>query len=158
MYLETTIPSAYFDERTEPKIAARRSWTREWWDHHRQGYELVTSIAVREELLNGPSHENRDLLALLAGLPDLAIGPEIEEIVEVYIERFVMPRDPTGDALHLAVASFHQCDILLTWNCKHLANHRKLDHIRRVNTLLGLHTPAILTPLELMDEGGPDAT
>jgi hypothetical protein len=32
----------------------------------------------------------------------------IIEIVETYIQRMVMPRDPTGDALHLALASYHK--------------------------------------------------
>lgn len=36
------------------------------------------------------------------------------------------------------------------WNCEHLANANKFGHIRRVNTLLGLHVPSLVTPLELM--------
>jgi hypothetical protein len=66
-----------------------------------------------------------------------------------------MPADPTGDALHLALASHHKCDFLLTWNCLHLANANKFGHIRRINTMLGLFTPTIVTPLELL--GGSDA-
>ena len=63
-----------------------------------------------------------------------------------------MPRDPAGDALHLALASYHKCDFLLTWNCQHLANANKFGHIRRVNTLLGLFVPDLVTPLELLGE------
>ena len=72
--------------------------------------------------------------------------------METYIKRFVMPNDPGGDAVHLALASYHACDVLLTWNCQHLANFKKLDHIRRVNVLLDLPVPALLTPLELLGE------
>jgi hypothetical protein len=79
---------------------------------------------------------------------------EIEEIVEAYIRHKVMPNDPVGDAMHLALASFHKCDFLLTWNCRHLANANKFGHIRRVNTLLGLYVPVLVTPLELL--GGMD--
>ena len=63
-----------------------------------------------------------------------------------------MPRDPVGDALHLALASYHKCDFLLTWNCKNLANANKFGHIRRINGLLGLYTPNIVTPLELLED------
>ncbi len=63
-----------------------------------------------------------------------------------------MPDDPVGDALHLAMASYYKCDFLLTWNCRHLANANKFDHIRRINTLLGLFVPALVTPLELLGE------
>jgi hypothetical protein len=63
-----------------------------------------------------------------------------------------MPREGLGDAAHLALASFHHCDILVTWNCRHLANANKTGHIRRVNALLGLETPLLVTPLELMEK------
>lgn len=84
------------------------------------------------------------------GLPAIPIEDEIQETVEVYIQHRVMPNNPLGDALHLAVASFHKCDYLLTWNCEHLANANKFGHIRRINTLLGLHVPMLVTLLELM--------
>ena len=80
----------------------------------------------------------------------MPVGEEMAEIVDVYIQHKVMPRDPLGDALHLAMASFHKCDYLLTWNCRHLANANKFSHIRRVNALLGLPVPLLVTPLELM--------
>jgi hypothetical protein len=64
----------------------------------------------------------------------------------------VMPANPAGDALHLALASFHKCDFLVTWNCQHLANANKFGHIRRVNTMLGLFVPALVTPLELLGD------
>jgi hypothetical protein len=61
-----------------------------------------------------------------------------------------MPADTKGDALHLALASYHNCDFLLTWNCQHLANANKFAHIRRINTLFGLFVPALITPFELL--------
>jgi predicted nucleic acid-binding protein len=82
----------------------------------------------------------------------LEIPPAIAEIVAVYHEHRLMPKGESGDALHLALASFHKCDYLLTWNCKHLANANKFGHIRRVNGLLRLSTPELVTPLELTTE------
>src|SRR5437764_14051987 len=82
--------------------------------------------------------------------------PAIVEIVQMYIRHKVVPADPAGDALHLALASYHKCDFLVTWNCRHLANANKFGHIRRVNALLGLFVPALVTPLELL--GGSDET
>jgi hypothetical protein len=38
----------------------------------------------------------------------------------------------------------------LTWNCRELANENKMEHIRRVNAMMGLFTPAIVTPLNLL--------
>ena len=68
------------------------------------------------------------------------------------ISHQLMPADPTGDALHLAIALTHKIDFLLTWNCRHLANANKFAHIRRVNGILGLFVPSLITPLELIGE------
>jgi hypothetical protein len=111
---------------------------------------MASSEAVLDELEGGTFPNQDQALELLAEVPLVPVEPAVIEIVEAYIQRLVMPRDPTGDALHLALASFHKCDFLLTWNVRHLANANKFVHIRRVNTLLGLFTPTLITPLELL--------
>jgi predicted nucleic acid-binding protein len=150
-YVETTIPSFYFGTRPEPDMVARRDWTRAWWTQAITRLELTTSVAVIDELERGAFPARHDCLDLLAGLPLLAVEPAIAEIVQAYIAHRAMPADPAGDALHLALASFHRCDFLVTWNCTHLANANKFRHIRRVNALLDLVTPALVTPLELLE-------
>ena len=150
IYIETTIPSFYYEVRQEPEMVARRNWTREWWDHGAHQYELVTSVPVMEELQEGDYPHKEEVLVLLEDVPILPVEDEVIEIVETYITYKVMPTDPRGDAIHLALATWHKCDFLLTWNCNHLANANKFAHIRSVNTLLGLFTPNIVTPLELI--------
>ena len=81
----------------------------------------------------------------------LEINDDIRDIVEVYLKHYLMPKNELGDALHLAIASFHKMDYILTWNCNHLANANKRKHIRTINEILRIHTPEILTPLELME-------
>ena len=150
VYVETTIPSFYHETRTAPEIVARREWTRQWWSTAAARYELVTSPAVLDELGSGPSDRSGAWLALVADLPVLTVSPAIVEIVQAYIRHKLMPANPTGDALHLALASYHKCDFLVTWNCEHLANANKFGHIRRINTMLGLFVPALVTPMELL--------
>lgn len=133
-------------------MIARREWTRSWWNRVATAVELVTSVAVIDELGRGEFPARTDCLALIANLPVVTIDASILEIVEAYIRHRVMPTDPAGDALHLALASYHRCDFLVTWNCRHLANANKFGHIRRVNGLLGLLTPALVTPLELLGD------
>jgi predicted nucleic acid-binding protein len=129
-----------------------REWTRAWWEH-RARYDVATSTAVLAELETGGLPHREEAYAMAMALPAVPVDEAIEEIVRVYVARQVMPRDPLGDALHLALACFHKFDYLLTWNCQHLANANKFAHIRRVNALLGLNNPELVTPLELMAEG-----
>jgi predicted nucleic acid-binding protein len=151
VYVETSIPSFYHETRTEAEFVAMRNWTRLWWDESRKELECYTSEAVFYELESGEYPEKEAKLQLIRDLPLLEITDDIREIVEVYISHYLMPKDELGDALHLAVASFYKMDYLLTWNCNHLANANKRKHIRRINELLRIPTPEILTPLELME-------
>ena len=150
VYVETTIPSFYHEARPEPDMVARRQWTRDWWEQTGGGYSLVTSVAVLDELDGGDFPNKEQALELMNELPLVPVEPAIVEIVQSYIRHQLMPRDPVGDALHLALASYHKCDFLLTWNCRHLANANKFGHIRRMNTMLGLYVPLLVTPLELL--------
>jgi predicted nucleic acid-binding protein len=151
-YLETSVFSFYYDSRTEPEIVARRNWTRRFWDHCTGRHSMMTGAAVLTELSRGAKPHKKEALDLALSLPALDLNEEIKEIVAVYVHHLVMPRDPLGDALHLALASYYKCDYLVTWNCRHLANANKASHIKRINARLDLHTPALVTPLEMLGE------
>ncbi len=151
VYIETTVPSFYYTARTDPESVARMHWTRQWWNNYAATFTLVTSAVVIDELRRGSSDKTRERLALLDGMIILPITDEIVEIAQIYIDKLVMPKAP-GDALHLAIASYHKVDALLTWNCQHLANANKLNHIRRVNFEMGLSTPILTTPLNYLGD------
>lgn len=150
VYVETTIPSFFHTTRSGVEALARRAWTRRWWVVARERYSLVTSEAVLLELQSGQYPSQEPALALAQDLPLLEITPAVAEIVVAYVQHRLMPADPSLDALHLALASYHKCEFLVTWNCQHLANANKYGHIRRLNSLLGLYVPVLATPLELL--------
>jgi len=120
--------------------------------------ELVIGLPVISELEETPQPKRDKTLALISDLRVLPYVSEIAEIVEVYFAHKLMPIEAQGDADHLALASFHNCDMLVTWNCKHLANANKFGHIHRVNALLGLRTPSLVTPLQLLERDNESET
>ncbi len=150
VYIETSIPSFYYETRPDPEMIAMRNWTRDWWDHHAHKYELVTSEAVFEELNEGDYPIKNDALALIEDLSVLEVDRPVIEIVNAYVINKAMPKNPKGDALHLALATYHKCDFLLTWNCNHLANPNKFIHLSAVNALLGYLTPQLTTPFAML--------
>jgi predicted nucleic acid-binding protein len=133
---------------------SRRVWTREWWSTAAIKYELVTGAPVVSELLAGISSRVSSRVELVGNLPFLIPDGSDAEIVRVYLRHKLMPANPPEDALHLALASHHRCDFIVTWNCKHLANPNKAKHVERINTGLGLHVPAIVTPRDLLRRHG----
>lgn len=149
-YIETTIPSFYHEFRSEPSMVARRDWTRRWFDFAVASDRIVSSVAVLDELRRGDFPGRDDCLAMLDTIEMLELDDPVFEIVEAYLANKLMPSDPFGDALHLALASYHRCDFLVTWNCLHLANANKFGQIRRINGILGLYTPELVTPMQLL--------
>jgi len=157
VYIETTIPSFFHTARTDTRSLARQRWTRECWDEIAPSFELHSSDAVIAELQRGTLEDLKtQRIDLISDLNLLEVSDEVMDIATIYIDRLVMPRGGAGDALHLALASFYSLDVLLTWNCKHLANPNKFGHIDRVNDELGLTTPVLTTPLNYLSEDDSD--
>lgn len=152
IYIDTTIPSTYYTLRTDAESLARQKETQHWWAKYADIFFVTSSTAVVVELSRGTREATQNRLDLLRGIHLFAVTSEIERIAQVYIDKLVMPQDPFGDALHLAIASFHKVDVLLTWNCMHLANPNKFDFITGINQRLGLSTPAFKTPLDYLGD------
>lgn len=105
VYVETSIPSFYYEVRSEPEMVSRKQWTQQWWAEANDNYSLVTSVAVLNELNQGNFPGKEQAIKLIADLPQLPLERAILEIGETYIAHKLMPADPGGDALHLAIAS-----------------------------------------------------
>lgn len=157
IYIETFIPSCYYEICTEPDMMARQQWTCEWWDNYRDHYTLVTSATVLEELNNGDYPNQEKVIALLNQIPLLPMAdPLISKIVNTYLNHQLMPKNPKGDALRLVLASYHRCNFLLTWNCRNLANANKFRHLERIHQTLDLPMPLLVTPVQLRGEHQDD--
>ena len=152
IYVETSIPSFYFETRERARFQVMREMTREWWELANGRDTLVTSEAVFAELSRAPEPKRSEATGLLRDLPVLSGGLDVDTIVNAYLAHKLMPTDALGDARHLALATFHRCAILATWNCKHIANANKLAHIRSVNASMGMETPLLVTPFELLEK------
>jgi predicted nucleic acid-binding protein len=150
VYLDTTIPSYLFDNRKDIRFLI--DITKKWWNKESQKFLITTSENTINELSRGHYPQKEKILEFALKLNILPFQPEISEIVKIYIENYLMPKDFEGDAMHLAYASIYKIDFLLTWNCNHLANANKKSHIRFINTKLGLFIPEIITPFELFEE------
>lgn len=155
VYIETTIPSFYFEERQTPEVIAWRNATRFWWSQYRREYRLVTSTFVIDELDDPRNPKRNQALTLLTDIERLPRADGLDEVIATYVEHRLVPQDVLGDAAHLAMASMHGIDFLLTWNVRHLANVNKFQHLRVINARLGLSVPMITTPMTLIPEAAP---
>jgi hypothetical protein len=150
VYIETTIPSYYYEFRKDVRSIAWREITREWWSKYKRYYYALSSEMVIFELERGRHPHQHEKLVLMKDVERLPYSPVIDDIVEEYIGHKLMPREYAGDGYHLAYASYYSVDFLVTWNCQHLANPNKFQHLRVINGRLGLETPVICTPEQLL--------
>jgi len=82
----------------------------------------------------------------------LELTKEVEKMAGIYIEKLQIPQKALRDAAHLAMASVHNIDYLVTWNCVHIANGEVIKKLMNINEDLGIKTPVICTPEGLMYE------
>jgi len=150
VYLDTTIPSYLFDERES--LAYPCNITKKWWEQESANFEIFISQETIVELDQGNYPRKSEILEFTHQITRLENLLEIKEIALFYVKNKLMPSDIIGDAIHLAYSSYYKIDYLLTWNCNHLANANKKQHIRLINAKLDLFTPEIITPLELFTE------
>jgi predicted nucleic acid-binding protein len=150
VYLDTTIPSYLFDERDSMRTYI--DITKLWWNQERDRFSLWISEETIAELSTGDYPNKQKILACASEIAVLPSDVSLVRIVETYLGNYLMPQTRTGDAVHLAYASYYKIDFLLTWNCNHLANANKKQHIRIINSRMNLFTPEITTPLELFTE------
>lgn len=150
VYFDATIPNYYFDERESLKTFVEI--TKKWWEEEKDNFDIWISEETLNELAAGNYPHKNKAVKFASKLKVLPPNENIIEIAQIYLDNYVMPQVLKGDAIHLAYASFYKIDFLLTWNCNHLANANKRQHIRRINLRLNLSVPEIVTPLELFKE------
>lgn len=147
VYLETSFFSACVSTRTSAKSVAWRETSNEWWQAQAPRHQLYISDEVVAELSDPDFAQGSAALEMLRGLPLLDLTPEVRGLAEILVRKQVMPRPAVaGDALHIAAATVHAMDYVLTWNVQHMANPNKRAHFAVVCLRLGLVPPQIVTP------------
>lgn len=151
VYLETTIPS-YLAARPSRDLvtAAHQQVTNEWWETAPDRFDLFISEAVLAEIQAGDPNAAAKRSAFVDQLPILKLSDSARSLVKDYMETLGLPDKAKIDIVHIAFAVAHELDYLVTWNCKHIANGEVVRRLRDRNLELGVFTPLILTPEELM--------
>ena len=153
VYCETSFWS-FLNGRPTPltHIAVKQAATLRWWQEIAPKCEIFVSPFVDDESDSGdPSRAEmrRQSMASCAALdPE---PPEIAEVSQKLIEAHALPDQETTDASHIAIASVYSMDVLLTWNCRHMANPVTLPKTAAVIAKAGFECPIIITPSDFLE-------
>lgn len=152
IYIETSVVSYYASKPSRDLIAlAHQQITWEWWPKAVKRFDVYISEVVVEEAAAGNKESAEKRLIELKGFPHLELTEKVEQIAQIYMEKLSLPKKALRDAAHLAVASVHNIDYLITWNCVHIANGEIIKKLLKLNEKLKIKTPVICTPEELME-------
>ena len=152
VYIESSVIS-YLAARAsrDVMVAGHQVATAEWWDSCLPKLRAFISPVVIQEVSDGDPEAAAKRQAVARGIEQLDITDEVTLLAREYFDAIVLPESARGDALHLALATCHGLDYLVTWNCRHLANERVRRIVREINDRQGLGTPMICTPEELLE-------
>lgn len=153
IYVETTIFSYLTAKPSRDLvIAAHQQITQEWWEARRHTFDLFISELVIREAGAGNEDAAQKRLEALKEIDLLELNEEALYLAGELVQRGPIPERAKEDALHIALATVHGMDYLLTWNCRHIANAEMRKGVASVCNFLGYDTPVISTPEELMGE------
>jgi hypothetical protein len=69
----------------------------------------------------------------------LAETDEVRALAEAYVENGVLTHKNIGDCLHMAFATVGGCDIIVSWNFKHMVRMSTIQRVRVVNAQKGYY-------------------
>jgi len=154
VYCETSFWS-YLTGRpsADRKSAYWQSLTRLWWEEQSGACDVFVSQHVLKEVAEGnPELARRRIEACRGmGLADGTI-PEGDVLAKKLIAAHAVPESEVADAYHIATATVHRMDVLLTWNCRHMANRFVLPKTVSIVNSAGYGCPAIVTPEDFLKE------
>ena len=86
----------------------------------------------------------------MEGIPLLDLTDAVNDVAKAIMTSGLLPQKATRDAAHIAVSSVHRVDILLTWNCQHIANAAIMKELGEIVARCGYEMPVLCTPEELL--------
>jgi predicted nucleic acid-binding protein len=151
IYLDTSVINFLFADDTPDFKKITEDFFKEYFGR----YDIFVSDIVLLEINKTVDQEQKSrLLSVIDDYPfkilEIANNEAIGYLSELYIKEGVIPQKKKEDALHIAVATVYEMDILLSWNFKHLANIKKQININAINEKEGyLKKLSLLSPLEV---------
>jgi predicted nucleic acid-binding protein len=146
IYLDTSVPSAYYDHRAKERQEA----TVHFWKDVIPNYRVFISEITIDELQSTKDNTSRnEFLNLVSHFKVLKMNQRIENLAKAYVKKDIIPGKYIYDAYHAAIAAYYNIDYLISWNFDHLVKAKTRRMLNSVNILEGCNTIEIISPPEL---------
>ena len=150
LYFATSVYNFAIDD----SVPAERMFTLKLLEEIKGGkYEVFISEVVTLEINRAPEEiaaKLRDVLNQVTP-EDIAVNQDVQELAKEYIQKGVIPKKYENDALHIAVATVHNLDVIISWNFEHIVKMKTKRQVNAINTLSGYKEVDIYTPREVVE-------
>ena len=145
VYADTSVFGGMFDEEFETA-------SKMLFDAVKKGlFKLITSELVREEIQVGPQ-KVLDIFEEFLVIAEIAeITDSVLQLQQSYVQAGIVSEKYATDAMHVALATVSNADLIVSWNFKHIVNFQKIPLYNAVNTLNRFEKIAIYSPLEVIE-------
>jgi hypothetical protein len=152
IYLETSIICQLTDPPSNnPITRACQQVPQLWWRTRCDPTTTYVSDYVHDDITNGDPLRATRRLQFLQRLFPLPKHEKIESFQELLICGGGLMANAKQQASHIACAAFYHCDVLLTWDCKNIANARTQSVLRMLMNDGEYLLPELITPFGLME-------
>ena len=133
IYLDTSVIS-HLEHDDAPE---KRADTQELWNQIKSGkYEVVISEALLDELMQAPEPKRTIFAQYLTDTPhtEVSVTDEILELAEKFINFGILRQKSLDDCRHIASAIVAGCDLIVSWNFKHIVNPKTIKGTKIITT------------------------
>ena len=146
VYLDTSVIS-YLEQDDAPEKMAD---TRAVWETLKRGdYDIFVSQVVLKEL-----NDCKDLRKKLREINFnvVEITEDTIALAEKFIDFGILKQKSLDDCQHIAAAILNDCDIIISWNFKHIVNVKTIRGIKVITTMQGRKDLLIYPPTALLED------
>ena len=115
-------------------------------------FTLAISPVVEAEITKAPRKIQDLFREMLIFAKQIPVTQEVIDLQQSYIAERILTNKWIDDALHVALATVGNCDVIVSWNFKHIVNYKKIPLFNAVNILNGYEKLDIYSPLEIVND------
>lgn len=155
IYLDTSVISYLYQEDAPEKM---RDTLKLWEIFKKQKYEVYISDIVLNEIYECNEEKLKILLNYLNQVDYIVVRTDEDtiELAEKFIDFGILKQKSFDDCQHIAAAILAGCDIITSWNFKHIVNVKTVRGVKTITTLEGYKDLLIYPPSVLVEEDDDD--
>lgn len=152
IYLDTCVVCYLTDPpSSNPITRACQQLTQLWWHTRCVHSQTHVSEYVLQEIREGDPLRATRRLKEIQYLNQFNAGERITAVSELLVWGGGLRSKERKAGEHIACAAINRCDILLTWNCRDIANAEKFPLLRILMHGAECDLPELVTPFEIME-------